>query len=102
MQFFADHFVLYFFANIYINFVPFVAVNSIYKCIDCLVFYCNAGFCRVFPSGIADVTNFVLELLCITIAYFAIVFIVKFCFCKRLRPLFLVVALFVLYHMRFC
>ena len=44
MQFFADHFVLYFFANIYINFIPFVAVNSIYKCIDCLVFLLQ---CRV-------------------------------------------------------
>ena len=83
MQFFADHFVLYFFANIYINFIPFVAVNGIYKCIDCLVFYCNAGFCRVFSSGIADTLNFVLGLLCITIAYFAMVSIVKFCFCKR-------------------
>ena len=44
MQFFADHFVLYFFANIYINFIPFVAVNGIYKCIDCLVFLLQ---CRV-------------------------------------------------------
>lgn len=60
MQFFADHFVLYFFVNIYISFIPFAAVNNIYKCIDCLVFYCNAGFCRVFPLGIADALNFVL------------------------------------------